>query len=58
MTVVIIITLLIAICEWVMWRWCAIAILLYYAESGAEIPNKEIMQKYLQRVALKELHIN
>ena len=57
MTIVIIIALSIAICKWIMWRWYAMAILLYYAESGTEIPNKEIIQKYSQKVAFKELHI-
>ena len=49
--------LLIAVSKWVVYRLSTMAILLYFAELGQELPSKQTIQKYQEKVIKKELHI-
>ena len=53
-TAILIITLVIAISKWLIYRLSLMAILLYYAERGQEFPNQSTIQQY-QRKVLKKL---
>ena len=56
-TAILIITLVIAISKWLIYRLSLMAILLYYAERGQELPNQSTIQQYQMKV-LKKLGTN
>jgi len=49
--------LLHAISKWAIYKLSAMAILLYFAELGYELPDKQTIQKYREKVLKKELNI-
>ena len=51
LTVILIIALLFSAWKWLM------AVLLYYGECGQELPDPEMIQKYLKKVALKMMGV-
>lgn len=52
-TAILIITLVIAISKWLIYRLSLMAILLYYAECGQELPNQSTIQQYQMKVLKK-----
>lgn len=52
-----VITLVVAISKWIAYRLSFMAVLLYYAECGQEIPDNSTIQKYQTKAALKLLGI-
>lgn len=52
-----IVMLLYASLKWAIYRLSVMAILLYFAELGYELPDKQTMQKYREKVLKKELNI-
>lgn len=52
-----VITLVVAISKWIVYRLSFMAVLLYYAECGQEIPDNSTIQKYQTKAALKLLGI-
>ena len=57
LTVILIIALLFSAWKWFMWRASFMAVLLYYGECGQELPDPEMIQKYLKKVALKMMGV-
>lgn len=57
MTVVLVILLVVAIIKWLMYRLGLLAVLLYYAECGHELPDQETIRKYQAKVILKTFGI-
>ena len=49
--------LLLSVAKWLMWRLYFTAVLLYYAESGIELPSTEKIQEYSMKAAKKFLGI-
>lgn len=49
--------LLIAVSKWVVYKISIMAILLYFAELGYELPDKYMIQKYRDKVLKKMLHV-
>lgn len=43
--------------EMALWRASFMAVLLYYGECGQELPDPEMIQKYLKKVALKMMGV-
>ena len=58
LTVILIIALLFSAWKWLMWRASFMAVLLYYGECGQELPDPEMIQKYLKKVALKMMGVS
>lgn len=56
-TAILVIILLIAIVKWIMYRLGLLAVLLYYAECGHELPDQETIRKYQAKVILKTFGI-
>lgn len=52
-TAILIITLVIAISKWLIYRLSLMAILLYYAERGQELPNQSTIRQYQMKVLKK-----
>lgn len=48
--------LLLALAKWFMWRLYFMAVLLYFAESGQELPETETIRKYLMKVVTNNRH--
>lgn len=57
MKIFLIAILLIALSKWAIYRLSVVAILLYYAEHGVELPSTEIIQKYRMKTVTKWLGI-
>ena len=57
LTVILVIALVIAISKWIVYRLSVMAVLLYYAECGQELPDHSTIQKYQTKAALKLLGI-
>lgn len=57
MSIVLVILLLFAVSKWIIYRLSVMAILLYYAERGVDLPSTEIIQEYRMKAAMKLLHI-
>ena len=57
MTVLLGVALVVAISKWIVYRLSFMAVLLYYAECGQEMPDHDTIQKYQTKVALKLLGI-
>ena len=57
LTGLLILALLITVSKWIVWRISFMAVLLYYAECGQEIPDNSTIQKYQTKAALKLLGI-
>jgi len=53
--VMVILALLWAAHKWIYYRLTVMALLLYYAESGQELPDNDTIQKYRMKVATKSL---
>lgn len=51
------IALVLAITKWIMWRLNFLAVLLYFAECGQELPDASKIQEYSLKAAKKELGI-
>ena len=56
-TALLVIALVVAISKWIVYRLSFMAVLLYYAECGQEMPDHNTIQKYQTKVALKLLGI-
>lgn len=56
-TVLLAIALVWAITKWIMWRLNFLAVLLYFAECGLELPDANKIQEYSLKAAKKELGI-
>lgn len=56
-TIVLIGLLFWAITKWFMWRLSFMAVLLYYADCGMELPDAKIIQKYQVKVVEKYIGI-
>ena len=56
-TALLVIALVIAISKWIVYRLSVMAVLLYYAECGQELPDHSTIQKYQTKAALKLLAI-
>ena len=56
-TAILTIALIIALLKWFMYRLGTLAILLYYAECGQELPDQDTIRKYQAKVLLKLLRI-
>lgn len=54
---VLILFLMIAIAKWLYYRLSVMAILLYFAECGQELPTAAKIQEYCLKVAKKQLGI-
>ena len=54
-TALLVIALVVAISKWIVYRLSFMAVLLYYAECGQEMPDHNTIQKYQTKVALKLL---
>lgn len=52
-TAVLVIALVIVISKWLIYRLSLMAILLYYAEHGQELPNQSTIQQYQMKVLKK-----
>ena len=52
LTVILVIALVIAISKWIVYRLSVMAVLLYYAECGQEIPDNSTIQKYQTKAPL------
>lgn len=46
-----------AIAKWLMWRISFMAVLLYYAECGQELPDTKAIKQYQAKVVEKYLNI-
>ena len=57
LTVALAVALAVAILKWLIYRLGVLAILLYYAESGLELPDQDTIRKYQTKVLLKMLGI-
>lgn len=57
LTIILIFLLFWALHKWIIYRLSVQAILLYYAELGAELPDAATIQKYRIKAAMKSLHI-
>lgn len=49
------IALLYAVLKWFMWRISFLAVLLYFAECGIDLPDVKKIQEYQNKVIRKEL---
>ena len=47
--------LFLAVTKWIMWRLTCLAVLLYCAECGLELPDASKIQEYRMKVAKKLL---
>lgn len=57
MTAILAAALVVAASKWFIYRLGVLAILLYYAESGLELPDQDTIRKYQTKVLLKMLGI-
>ncbi len=57
MKVIIVILLAYSLMKWFLWKINFEAILLYYSESGLELPEPEIIREYRVKVVEKHLCI-
>ncbi len=57
-TVILLLLLIVSLSKWAIYRLSLMAVLLYYAESGSELPDKGTIQKYQTKVFWKSLGIN
>lgn len=57
MEIILTLALLYALSKWIIWRLSTLAVLLYYAELGFELPDAATIQKYRIKVAMRSLHI-
>jgi len=55
--IILTLALLYALSKWIIWRLSTLAVLLYYGESGRELPDAATIQKYRIKVAMKSLRI-
>ena len=51
--VILVIALIIAILKWISYKVSTLAILLYYAECGFDLPDLDTIRKYQTKVLLK-----
>lgn len=58
MKIVLIAALVIAAAKWFIYRVSLLAVLLYFAECGQELPDQETIRKYQAKVIVKLLGIN
>ncbi|MDO4326286.1 MAG: hypothetical protein Q4E24_09700 [bacterium] len=56
-TVLLVMMLFVAITKWIMWRLYFLAVLLYYAECGIELPDTKKIREYSMKAAKKSLGI-
>lgn len=56
-TAILVIALVIAIFKWIVYRLSLMAVLLYYAECGQELPDHDTIQKYQTKAAMRLLGI-
>lgn len=49
--------LILALSKWAIYRLSVMAILLYCAESGIDLPEHETIQKYRMKVVMKRFNI-
>lgn len=49
--------LILAMSKWMIYRLSLMAVLLYYAECGVELPDKATIQKYQMKVVEKSLGV-
>lgn len=57
MKIFLILFLLFALSKWAIYRLSVLAILLYCAERGVDLPDAETIQKYRMKVVTKKLNI-
>lgn len=50
---IIVLMLVLSSLKWMAWKITCEAVLLYYAESGCELPDKETIEKYRSKVINK-----
>lgn len=55
MLIITVLLLLWAIHKWIYYKLTVMAVFLYYTESGLELPDNDIIQKYRIKVATKSL---
>lgn len=55
--VVLIVVLIIALAKWAIYRLSFMAVLLYYADCGIELPDVEMIKKYRMKVVGKSLGV-
>ena len=55
--VVLAFALVMAVLKWLNYKLAVMAVLLYYAESGQEIPETATIRRYMQKVVFKLLGI-
>lgn len=55
--VLLIVMLIWSIAKWLMWRISFMAVLLYYAECGQELPDTRAIKQYQEKVVEKYLNI-
>lgn len=53
LTAFFVIALLYAVSKWIMWRISFLAVLLYFAECGTELPDARKIQEYQTKVIQK-----
>ncbi len=56
-TVFLCVVLIWAVSKWMTYKLSVLAILLYYADCGIELPDTNTIQKYRLKVAMKFFHI-
>lgn len=54
---ILILLLLVAAMKWLYYRLCVMAILLYFAECGIELPDAAKIQEYCIKAARKQLGV-
>ena len=57
LVIILLLILLYALMKWTIYRLSVLAILLYFAESGVELPDAATIQRYKVKVAMRSLHI-
>ncbi len=55
--IILVVALLYAVSKWIMFKLSTAAILLYFAESGVELPDVAKIREYQLKVAMKSLGI-
>lgn len=55
--ILLLVLLLISISKWQIYKISTMAILLYFAELGQELPDAQMIQKYRKKVIKRMLHI-
>ena len=51
------VALITAVAKWINYKLARMAVLLYYAESGLELPDSAVIRRYMQKVVNKSLGI-